>query len=497
MTQLQSAHDLQVLLASRVPLVVLETRDEARALALVADATRLAPAPQPVFRWTVTEGLGRIDVDLGPAQRFNTDPLEVLRTVRVTDLPGVYVLVDFHPFLTDPVAVRLLKDIAQGHGAVPRTVVLLSHAVDVPAELEHLVARVQVSVPDRATRAAVVDRAVAERAQSQGGFVPVDPRARELLVENLGGLSLSEAERLARGAVADGALAADDLPVVMQAKYALLARGGVLGYEHDVPAITDVGGMERLIHWLGLRRVAFDGTAPGLEPPRGVLLVGVQGCGKSMAAKAAAGVFGVPLLHLDLAAVHNKYVGESERILRETLATAEVLSPCVLWIDEIEKAMAEDEEGATRRVLGTFLTWLAERRAPVFVVATANDVTSLPPELVRKGRFDELFFVDLPDDAARRHILTVHAARRGLGLHPQDAAVLAAAADGYSGAELEHAVVSAGYTALGTGARVTAAHVLDELRATRPLSVVMAERIAALRAWAAGRTVPAAGPAGV
>lgn len=494
MTQLRSATDLQVLLASRAPIVVIESRDESRALAMVVEAARLGTAPPlPVFRWTVTEGLGRCDVDLGQPQRFNAEPLEVLRSVRATDLPGVYVLVDFHPFLDDPVAVRLLKDIALTHGAVPRTVVLLSHAVEVPPELEHLAARVQVSVPDRSARAALVDRAVAERERATGMPLLVDPRARELLVENLGGLSSAEAERLARGAVADGALDAGDLPVVTEAKYALLAREGVLGYEHDVPPVADIGGMDRLVRWLELRRVAFDGTAPGLEPPRGVLLVGVQGCGKSMAAKAAAGVLGVALLHLDLAAVHNKYVGESERILRETLASADVLSPCVLWIDEIEKALADDDEGATRRVLGTFLTWLAERRSRVFVVATANDVTSLPPELVRKGRFDELFFVDLPDDPARRHILTVHAARRGLALHPQDAAVLAAAADGFSGAELEHAVISPGYAAVGAGARLGAAHVLDELRATRPLSVVMAERIAGLRAWAAGRTVPAAG----
>lgn len=213
-----------------------------------------------------------------------------------------------------------------------------------------------------------------------------------------------------------------------------------------------------------------------------------------MAAKAAAGVFGVPLLRLDLAAVHNKYVGESERILRETLRTAEVLAPCVVWVDEVEKAIADDgDSGAGRRVLGTFLTWLAERRAPVFVVATANDVSALPPELLRKGRFDELFFVDLPDAGAREAILRVHAARRAVALTEGDVRGLAALSEGFSGAELEQAVVSAVYAAHADGTTVGAWHVADELRGTRPLSVVMAERIAALRAWAAGRTVPAAG----
>jgi hypothetical protein len=492
MSRLQSSADLSALLASRVPLVALETRDEVRGLAVVAEAARAAGG-LPLFRWTVTEGLARQDLALGTAQRFNAEPVEVLRFIRSSDLAGVYVLVDFHPYLDDPVNVRLLKDIGQGYGAVARTMVLLSHAVEVPAELEHLVARLEVSLPGREERAAIVQRAVAEWSTATGQQVLVDPRARDLLVENLGGLSLVEAERLARGAVADGALVVDDLPQVREAKYALLNRAGVLGYEHDVPDVADVGGMDHLVTWLRRRRPAFDGTAPDLDPPRGVLLVGVQGCGKSMAAKAAAGLFGVPLLHLDLAAVHNKYVGESERILRETLATADVLAPCVVWIDEIEKALADDENGAARRVLGTLLTWLAERRTRAFVVATANDVTALPPELVRKGRFDEIFFVDLPDAAARRTILRVHAARRGLALDDAQLACLADASAGFSGAELEQAVVSARYAARDGGGELTAGHVLAELGATRPLSVVMAERIAALRAWAAGRTVPAAG----
>lgn len=413
MTTLRSARDLQALLAGRVPLVVLESRDEPRALEAVAAAA----GPLPVLRWTVTDGLAPHPSPPGTGQQFNAEAVEVLRHIRTTTLAGVYVLLDLHPFLEDPVAVRLLKDICQDHGRVPRTLVLLSHRVTLPAELEHLAARVEVAPPDRAERAAVVDRAVQEHERATGQHVVVDPRARELLVENLGGLSRSEVERLARGALLDGALVPADLPAVMEAKYALLARSGVLEYEYDVPDVADVGGMGRLVRWLELRRPAFGGGAPQLEPPKGVLLLGVQGCGKSMAAKAAAGVFGVPLLRLDLAAVHNRYVGESERILRETLATAEVLAPCVVWVDEVEKAIADDgDSGAGRRVLGTFLTWLAERRAPVFVVATANDVSALPPELLRKGRFDELFFVDLPAADARAAILRVHAARRAVAL---------------------------------------------------------------------------------
>ncbi|WP_052426043.1 AAA family ATPase [Cellulomonas carbonis] len=493
MTTLQSAQDLAALLAGRVPLVVVETRDEGRALAVVADSAHRTGGPAPVvLRWTVTDGLAPLGAPPGSGQHFTADVGAVLKHIRDSTMPAVYVLLDVHPFLTDPVTVRLLKDVCLNPARVPRTLVLVSHRVELPPEVEHLAARVEVLPPDRAEREAIVDRAAHEWARSAGRPVDVDPHARALLVQNLGGLSAGEAERLARGAVLDGALAHSDLPTVMQAKYELLARGGVLTYEYDLPPVEDVGGMGRLVRWLRMRRAAFDGST-ALEPPRGVLLLGVQGCGKSMAAKAAAGVLGVPLLRLDLAAVHNKYVGESERILRETLATAEVLAPCVLWVDEVEKALADDaDSGAGRRVLGTFLTWLAERPAPVFVVATANDVSGLPPELVRKGRFDELFFVDLPDDDARGHILRVHAARRGIALTDADVAGLAAASAGHSGAELEQAVVSALYTAHADGAAPTAAHVWSELVATRPLSVVMAERVAALRAWASTRTVPAA-----
>jgi SpoVK/Ycf46/Vps4 family AAA+-type ATPase len=279
----------------------------------------------------------------------------------------------------------------------------------------------------------------------------------------------------------------------MAAKYELLNRSGVLSYEHDTAKFADVGGLDRLKTWLKQRKPAFDGSAAGLEPPRGLLLLGVQGCGKSLAARAAAGIFQVPLLRLDFAAVYNKWHGESERNLRDTLKTAELMAPCVLWIDEIEKGVAtgDGDSGTSRRALGTFLTWLAEKKSSTFVVATANDIAALPPELIRKGRFDEIFFVDLPRAKVRAQIFAIHARRRALQLSPAELDQLVAASDGFSGAEIEQAVVSALYSAHATKEAPSAAHVLRELEATRPLSLVMAERIAALRAWAAERTVPA------
>jgi SpoVK/Ycf46/Vps4 family AAA+-type ATPase len=301
-------------------------------------------------------------------------------------------------------------------------------------------------------------------------------------------------DRLARRAIFDdGALTADDLPPVLAAKYRLLNRGGTLTYEPDTAKFAEIGGLARLRPWLQSRKPAFDGSAPGLDPPKGVMLIGVQGCGKSLACRAAAGILGVPLLRLDFGSLYSKWHGESEKNLRESLRAAEALAPCVLWVDEIEKAIAsgDGDSGVSRRVLGTFLTWLSEQRSRIFVVATANDLTALPPELVRKGRFDEIFFVDLPREAARAEILAIHAKKRSVPLSQQELAALAARTEGYSGAELEQGIVAALYTAQAMKRPMSAALIAHELQSTQPLSVVMGEQVAALRAWARDRTVPA------
>lgn len=488
--------ELETLLRSRIPLVVVETRDEPRALALLSSlAARLTTAHTPVFQWTVTDGLRRLDIDLGGAQRHNSEPAEVLKSIRATDKAGIYVLLDFHPFLADPLHVRLLKDICQNYERTARTIVLISHELSLPRELEHFAARFQLAFPGRAERQAIVEKVAGEWTKSHAGSrVRTDRKALGLLIENLGGLCTGDTERLARTAIFDdGALLANDLPALMQAKYALLNRSGVLSFEYDSAKFADLGGMAKLKEWLRQRRPAFDGSAPQLEAPKGALLLGVQGCGKSVAARAAAGIYGVPLLRLDFAALHNKYLGESERNLRETLATADIMAPCVLWIDEIEKGIAtgDGDSGTSRRVLGTFLTWMAEKKTRVFVVATANDITALPPELIRKGRFDEIFFVDLPQQAVRADILRIHSGKRSLALAEAEVEQLAQACAGFSGAEIEQAVVSALYAAHASETAVSASHVMSEIRATRPLSIVMAERIAELRAWAAERTVSA------
>ena len=490
-------HDLELILRSRTPIVVIESQDEARVLQLLQSiaVSRAGDDYAPLFRWTITDGLQRIDISLEP-QSLNSQPTDVLKHIRAVSKPGIYVLLDFHPFLEDPVHVRLIKDICIEYRSVPRQLILMSHKISMPRELETFSARFDMNLPSEEERARIVKRAVNDYGTDHpGSRVQVDRKAHSLLVQNLAGLTYSDTERLARNAIyVDGAITKSDLPGVMQAKYELLNRGGALQFEYDTARFSDVGGLTRLKKWLTQRRPAFDRdiTASHLDAPKGILLLGIQGCGKSLSAKATAGIFGVPLLRLDFGAIYDKYHGETERKLRESLKTADVMSPCVLWIDEIEKGIAGrgGETGTSQRVLGTFLTWMAERKSQVFIVATANDISTLPPEMVRKGRFDEIFFVDLPRPEIRAAILAIHLTNRKQALGNFDIDGLAKAMDGFSGAEVEQAVVSALYAAHAKSQPLATDHILEEIGQTRPLSIIMHEKIATMRDWAAGRTVP-------
>ena len=490
--------DLELILQSRMPIVVIETRDESRMLNLLKAIafTRASEQYLPLFRWTVTDGLQRLDIDLEP-QLHNSGPGDVLKHIRAVDKPGIYVLLDFHPYLEDPLNVRLLKDICLRFNDTQRHIILVSHKISTPKELDSFVAMFDMALPSDTERKKIVKKIAGEwAADNPGSQVSIDQKAYSLLIQNLSGLTARDTEQLARNAIYhDGAITRDDLPGVMKAKYELLNRGGILHFEYDTVRFSEVGGLEQLKAWLSNRKVAFGGgvKAPHLDTPKGILLIGVQGCGKSLAAKATAGILGTPILRLDFATLFNKYHGETERNLRESLKTADVMAPCVLWIDEIEKGLAGrgGETGTTERVLGTFLTWLAEKRSSVFVVATANDISALPPELVRKGRFDEIFFVDLPKGKVRMKIFEIHLAARGQSGKDFDLRQVAAATRGFSGAEIEQAIVSALYAAHAIGSELHTTHLLQEIAKTRPLSVVMAERIATLRQWASGRTVSA------
>ena len=418
-----------------------------------------------------------------------------MRLIKADPQASLYVMCDLHPFLADnPKLVRLLKEVAMVDAAHAPTLVLVSHACKLPPEVQRYAARFNLALPSEDELLAIVREEAARWSErNRNRRVRTDNRTLQQVVKNLRGMSHAEARLLARNLICDdGAITQEDLPELNKAKFELLDLDGVLSYEHDTARFADVGGLANLKRWLGERqRMFFAGE--GVDIPKGMLLVGVQGSGKSLAAKAVAGLWGLPLLRLDFGCLYNKFFGETERNLREALALAEQMSPCVLWVDEIEKGLASGDQdgGVSQRVLGTLLTWMAERKSSVFMVATANVIDRLPPELVRKGRFDELFFVDLPEPEIRAEIFRIHLQRRELEPSAFDLTQLAAASDGFSGAEIEQVVVSALYAAQAQQQSVDNGTLLRGIQATSPLSVIMAERLAELRAWARGRTVSA------
>jgi SpoVK/Ycf46/Vps4 family AAA+-type ATPase len=392
-----------------------------------------------------------------------------------------------------------LREILERRGSIEHTVVLVGARVELPPDLEPLAVRFSLLLPDEpALLKMVKDEAALYMRENGGRRVEIDPTVLPAIVRNLRGLALTEARRIARHLIfRDGALGPHDLPELTRLKFELLNKSGLLHFEYDTAQFSDIAGLVRLKQWIGQRRDAFNGTdlPPGLDSPKGVLLLGVQGCGKSLAAKAVAGGFGLPLVRLDFGALYNKFQGETEKNLREALASAEQVAPCVLWIDELEKGLASsgssEDGGVSRRVLGYFLTWMSERTAKVFMVATANAVAELPPELLRKGRFDEIFFVDLPGPPARAEIFRLHLEKRRIAWGDFSLNALSDASNGFSGAEIEQAIVSALYSAHAESRPLDEALLLKAMTDTRPLSVLMAEQVASLREWARTRTVPA------
>jgi hypothetical protein len=484
--------DLAAIIRSRTPLIAVESNEEPQVVQLVRQIGRQFQLK--AYRWTVTEGLQAFDPCDQPAKSV-MESQEILSYIKTSAENSLFVLLDFSPYLQNALHVRFLKDIALAYSRHFSTVVLVGSALTVPDELRQFTARFHLPLPDQDELRRIVYDVAADWGADHGHReVQTTNKAIELLVRNLAGLTATDARRLALKAINDnGVISESDLPAVMRAKYELLGRDSLLSFELDTAQFAEIGGMARLRDWLNIRKSFFRDQVPAnLDPPRGVLLLGVQGCGKSLAAKAAAGIFGVPLLRLDFSVLYSKYYGETERNLIKALETAETMAPCVLWLDEIEKGLAtgDDDDGLSRRVLGILLTWMAERRAPIFTVATANDIFRLPPEMVRKGRFDEIFFVDLPSPQNRRDILCIHLRKRSLDPAHFDLDVLVTATDGFSGSEIEQAIVSSMYTAHAHSRDLSQDDLFAEIQQTRPLSVLMAEKVSEIREWASSRTVP-------
>ncbi len=490
--------ELDVLVRARYPLLYLVSWEEQRLDAILADLAR--SHGKELLTWTITEGLRRVESARGPGAEGPRDPVEALQSVgKLTD-PTLVVLKDFHPFLSDPAVVRALRDLAHALKSTYTTVVLLSPTLTIPPELEKEISVLDVPLPGSRELLDLLREIVTVVRKNNRAQVNLNKDEAEQIIKAAQGLTLAEAENaFAKAIAADGKLDKDDISLVLDEKRQVIRKSGLLEYYPTEERLANVGGLENLKAWLTRRTAAFGEAARkfGLPEPKGMLLLGVQGCGKSLTAKAIAATWRLPLLRLDMGRIFSGLVGSSEENLRRAIRVAEGVAPAVLWIDEIEKALSgvassgQSDGGVTARVFGTLLTWLQEKTAPVFVVATANRIDLLPPELLRKGRFDEIFFIDLPAATERLEIFGIHVARRGRKPEAYDLGRLAELSEGFSGAEIEQAVVAGLYLAFGEQQELTQAHLEQSLRESVPLAATMREEIAKLRDWSRTRTRPA------
>ncbi len=453
-----------------------------------------------VWEWSCTTGLlpAGASIQLHKNRNSSTrDPIAALDEVIEQVEPAIFVFKDLHPFLTrtNPQVIRRLKEIALQLKNSFKTILLLSPILEVPVELEKEITVLNLPLPGSTEISSLLDRIASDVSRFRNIQVRLDDGGRERLLQAARGLTLSEAENVfARILVRHERLSGEDVSEILEEKRQLVRKNGLLEYYEAQENFGDVGGLNQLKDWLQKRALAFsdDARTFGLAPPKGILLIGVQGCGKSLTAKAISSLWQVPLLRFDIGRMFGSFVGSSEENMRRAIQVAESVAPAILWVDEIDKAFSATgssagDSGTSARVLGTFLTWLSEKSAPVFVVATANEIASLPPELLRKGRLDEIFFVDLPGIEEREEIFTIHLRRRGREPQSFGLPELARASDGFSGAEIEEAINSALYEAYYERKDLSNEHLLRALESTVPLSRTMLEPIAALREWAIGR----------
>ena len=547
---------MKILINSSTPIVIMETVEEMRALALVRAAC--SELNMAVFEWTIADGLVRSGSGASVAQTgaqshaqsvgqsyaqtrpnslpqgnsegerlmrsvmssvvsddgagagpktamyntsmYNTsDPVQALANLESMTIEAVFVLKDFHRHMDNPVVIRRLRDVGQKFSANRRTLVLTAPAIEMPPELASLVEFVDLPLPDRRRLREIIGETFKRMSGTHTLKLQIDASGVDAMAGNLSGLTEEAAERtISQAVVGRLALSPDCITDVLDAKKALLKRSEMLEFVDSTDTMANVGGLDNLKQWLQQRRGAWDEEAAqfGLDAPKGVIILGVQGCGKSLCARAVAGEWKLPLVKFDTAAVYDKFIGETEKRIQKVFRVAEGLAPCVLWIDELEKVFAGSgpdsasaDAGVSSRLLASFLSWMQERKPAVFVAATCNNVTVLPPELIRKGRFDELFFVDLPSETERRQVFAIQLAKRKRNPADYDLGKVAKAAQGFSGAEIESAVQTALYAAFAAKRELSNEDLLTALSSTVPLSITRAEEIGELREWAKKRAV--------
>ena len=479
--------EISTLIRARYPIIYVVSWEEGRVDHAIAEMARPA---KKVYTWSITRGLQ-------PAPAAGGAALTVLAALEYVERcaeDAIFVFRDLHASINDSIIIRRLRDLASQLKNTRKTVIIVAPILRLPAELEKDVTVVDYSLPSYDELGELLD-VIIDKMRRDGAEVNTDltSETREQVIKAAQGLTLSEAENVfARSLVEKRAF---DVETILSEKEQIVRKSGLLEYYPATAKFADVGGMDVLKDWLKNRKSGFTQKARdfGLPEPRGILLLGVQGCGKSLSCKAVASLWNLPLLRLDVGKIFSGIVGSSEQNIRRAIQVAESVAPVVLWMDEMEKGFAGvqsspfSDAGTTSRVFGTFITWLQEKTAPVFVVATANDVSQLPPELLRKGRFDEIFFVDLPEAKERDEIFRIHLSKRKRDPGKFDIAAFAAASDGFSGAEIEQVIVSSLFDAFGSGADLTNEIILKSIDESVPISVTMAEQIAGLRMWAEKR----------
>ena len=484
--------ELETLIRARYPLVYLLSSEEQRVeTELRTVASRMN---KRLYTWSLTTGLVE---HIGQVNSATMRPIEVLLSIERLPQHSVVLLKDFHAALNDNVVRRRLRDLSVALRRTTVTVFLLAPVLVLPPELEKDMTVIDVPLPTTEEIGEMLDRAIESVKDNPNVNVSLSAEELEMLLKAATGLTLTEAENVfARSLVERRRL---DVEVVLWEKEQIIRKSGILEYYRATEAFENVGGLNLLKEWMRLRTRAFTDEAQrfGLPAPKGVLLIGVQGCGKSLAARAVGSLWKLPVLRLDVGRIFAGLVGASEENMRRAIRTAESVAPAVLWIDELEKGFAGSQSsgfsdgGTTARVFASFLTWLQEKQSPVFVVATANDVSALPPELLRKGRFDEIFFIDLPSQREREEIFAIHLRKRGRDPKKFNLRKLAQASAGFSGAEIEQAIIAALFDAFHRGSELDDEAILRELSRTVPLSRTMREHITALRLWAQDRARPA------
>lgn len=501
MSQLEAINEIDVLIRARYPIIYVVTWEEDRVLRGIRSIAR--KRNKNVLTWSVTSGMANAEVagEISTKTKGPADPLQALDTVIQHNDPAIYVFRDFHFFMTTKVTcnipiIRKLREVAIALNNSYKTLIITAPLLEMAPELDKDITVVDFGLPSIDELGQLLERITEQFKDNPKIQIDLNPDSKEQLLKAALGLTVKEAENVfAKTLVNDGKLTGDDVQCVFSEKQQIIRKSGLLEYYDPVEDFRQVGGLEALREWLTKRTEAFTDRAQqfGLPAPKGVLLVGVQGCGKSLCAKAVSKLWKLPLLRFDMGRMFGSLVGSSEQNIRRAIQVAESVAPTVLWADEIDKAFSgssssgSTDGGTTARVMSTFLTWLSEKSSSVFVVATANDISNLPPELLRKGRFDEIFFVDLPSEPERRDIFRIHIERRNRDASRFDLDALSASSNGFSGAEIEQAVISALYDVFYEQAELSTDALLQAVRESVPLSRTMSDQIEAIRAWSEGR----------